>query len=310
MRRAQTLTRGRWLTVVVALAAAVAACDDDEDTKPTTKLPASAAAPGTPEQGSGADADVGATYETLVDRYEQLKSAYAEDKNEDDNLKKLRLRAQQLHAQMVHMRKLVGPGGQMHAPAKGGGKPEMEALRVGAVDEWHRLMSILHKQLGHEAEQTGHEALELRHRQIAEHHRRMALAIGSHKKRANPGGTGAEIYKRACAPCHHDEGEGVLRVFPPLAGSPVVHGPKDRLIRVMLSGIVGPREIGRDEYYGVMPAFDWLSDEGLAKLLTHIRSSWGNDESAVTAKDVAEIRAQHATRQEPYSAADLGLAPE
>jgi mono/diheme cytochrome c family protein len=45
-----------------------------------------------------------------------------------------------------------------------------------------------------------------------------------------------------------------------------------------------------------MPQFGYLSDDDLATLLTYVRSSFGNQASAITPSMVAEARAAHRAR--------------
>lgn len=94
---------------------------------------------------------------------------------------------------------------------------------------------------------------------------------------------GAEIYGAQCASCHQPDGEG-LGAFPPLAGSERAVGEPRALVAFVLAG------------RGQMPTFrDLLDDEELAAVLSHVRSSFGNDAEPVEADLVAEVRAETAS---------------
>lgn len=97
---------------------------------------------------------------------------------------------------------------------------------------------------------------------------------------------GAKLYSQVCAACHQETGQGVIGAFPPLAGSAIVNAEDtENLIRIVLQGYDARTD------YGIMPPFgDQLNDEEVAAILTHERSSWGNDAAPVTADDVAKIR--------------------
>lgn len=107
------------------------------------------------------------------------------------------------------------------------------------------------------------------------------------KKKVN----GATIFANNCASCHQTNGKGVNGVFPPLDGDPVVTAPDPTdHIRVVLYGLQG-KSIDRTKYQGIMQPFgELLSDEEVAAVINHERSSWDNDAPTVTAEDVAEVR--------------------
>jgi alcohol dehydrogenase (quinone), cytochrome c subunit len=102
---------------------------------------------------------------------------------------------------------------------------------------------------------------------------------------------GARIYLDNCAACHRPDGVGYERVFPPLAGNPVVQaGNPQSLISVVLDGSQTPRT-ARTPAQFTMPRFAWrLSDKDVADVVNFIRTSWGNSASPASAADVAKIR--------------------
>ncbi len=97
---------------------------------------------------------------------------------------------------------------------------------------------------------------------------------------------GEKLYAQTCAACHQATGLGLAGAFPPLAGSAIVNDENyDLFIKIILQGYDARSE------YGQMPSFAaQLSDEQIAAIATHERSSWGNDAPAVSAEDVKKIR--------------------
>jgi cytochrome c oxidase subunit 2 len=78
---------------------------------------------------------------------------------------------------------------------------------------------------------------------------------------------GEKIYATNCAGCHQPKGEGLPPVFPALAGSKVVNGPKEGQIHLVLNGKPGT----------AMSAFGpQMSDTDLAAVITFTRNAWGN----------------------------------
>lgn len=104
---------------------------------------------------------------------------------------------------------------------------------------------------------------------------------------------GATLYRTSCSSCHQANGEGVKGAFPPLAGDPVVTDEDPtRHIEIILFGMQG-EAIEGVEYSAAMPPFsEQLSDEEVAAIINHERTSWGNDAPTVTAEDVEKIRTE------------------
>jgi mono/diheme cytochrome c family protein len=102
---------------------------------------------------------------------------------------------------------------------------------------------------------------------------------------------GAALYSVNCAACHQNTGQGLVGAFPPLAGDPVVRAldPTEH-ISTVLNGKQGSM-IGGVHYASPMPAFKGsLSDEDVAAIVNHERTSWGNAAPIVQAADVGRLR--------------------
>jgi cytochrome c553 len=102
---------------------------------------------------------------------------------------------------------------------------------------------------------------------------------------------GAKIYDAQCAQCHGKQGEGVPGAYPALAGSRAVVQPVTaNLVQVVLYGGFAPVTQGNPRPFGMPPYVLQLSDAQTAAVLTHIRSSWGNQAGAVTELEVGAAR--------------------
>jgi mono/diheme cytochrome c family protein len=102
---------------------------------------------------------------------------------------------------------------------------------------------------------------------------------------------GKKVYDQYCLVCHQTDGNGVPNAFPPLAGTEYVNGDTDRLIGIVLNGLTGEIEVNGQVYNGVMVPHNFLSDQEIADVLTFVRSSFGNNSPAITADQVATVRA-------------------
>jgi cytochrome c6 len=96
---------------------------------------------------------------------------------------------------------------------------------------------------------------------------------------------GETIFNNVCIACHQPDGKGIEGIYPPLAGNPLVTlEDPTYIITVILNG------------RGGMPRFDTTyDDEEIASIATFVRQNWENDAPAVTAEQVAEVRASFAS---------------
>jgi mono/diheme cytochrome c family protein len=110
-------------------------------------------------------------------------------------------------------------------------------------------------------------------------------------RQAKPHARGEKLYVDHCAACHGDRGEGVPGAYAPLAGNrAVTMGVPANLVRIVLEGGFAPDTPGHPRPFGMPPFGQTLDNEELAALLTHVRTSWGNQSSAVSALQVNRYR--------------------
>lgn len=92
---------------------------------------------------------------------------------------------------------------------------------------------------------------------------------------------GEKVYMAYCAACHQPTGMGLPGVFPALKGSPVVTGPINDHIDIVLHGRPGT----------AMQAFaKQLSIKQIAGVVTFKRNSWGNDTGDVVQPSSVQAR--------------------
>ncbi len=103
---------------------------------------------------------------------------------------------------------------------------------------------------------------------------------------------GGNLYKTYCMGCHQGEGQGMQGTFPPLAKSDYLMTDKSRAIETVVNGLTGAIEVNGQRYNGVMPPMGHLKDDQIADILSYVRHSWGNEGDAVSAADVAAVRAK------------------
>ncbi len=121
---------------------------------------------------------------------------------------------------------------------------------------------------------------------------------------------GGVVFAGMCQACHQGSGLGIPGQYPPLAGSDWLVKDHQTPIRIVLRGLQGEIVVKGARFNNSMPRFfDRLSDEEIAAVLTHVRSSWGNNAPAVTAAQVDSVRRQTANRQ-PWSSMELSKMRE
>jgi mono/diheme cytochrome c family protein len=87
---------------------------------------------------------------------------------------------------------------------------------------------------------------------------------------------GRDIYINHCSHCHQPEGQGYAQIYPHLAGNPIVMlDDPTPTIEIVLQG------------RGSMPSYiDDLTGEERARVISYIRSAWGNNASIVNTSQV------------------------
>lgn len=121
---------------------------------------------------------------------------------------------------------------------------------------------------------------------------------------------GRQQYLSVCAGCHGNNGEGMQRMAPPLAGSEWVLGDERRLALLVLHGIEGPLEVAGKRYetpniLPVMPSHSTMDDGNITSILIYIRNEWGNEAGGVKRRTVGSLRHTTQGRVQPWTADEL-----
>jgi mono/diheme cytochrome c family protein/glucose/arabinose dehydrogenase len=122
---------------------------------------------------------------------------------------------------------------------------------------------------------------------------------------------GREIYSREgyCGTCHQPDGKGLpASGFPPLAGTNWVKGSEERLIKIVLNGLMGEIEVNGKKFPGQVPMTPYgglLNDKEVAAVATYVRNSFGNQAAPVQPEKVKQVRAATAKKKDFYSPRQL-----
>ncbi|MEL6732386.1 MAG: cytochrome c [Bacteroidota bacterium] len=110
--------------------------------------------------------------------------------------------------------------------------------------------------------------------------------------RANPSGAGQRLYTTHCANCHMDNGQGLRRLIPPLAGADYVNAAGAEMACLIRNGIADTMVVNGVIYSGVMPGNTYLDEVELVAVLNYIKQSWGNSGETVTYPEVKKALSQ------------------
>lgn len=119
---------------------------------------------------------------------------------------------------------------------------------------------------------------------------------------------GQRLYATYCAACHQADGRGAPSLAPTLNGVDWVNGSPERLALIVSQGLHGPIEVKGETWNGVMPPHGALPDfqgQGLADVLSYLRSAWSNASGPVTKAQLQSTLEAHATRAAPWTAEEL-----
>jgi mono/diheme cytochrome c family protein len=118
-----------------------------------------------------------------------------------------------------------------------------------------------------------------------------ALLLCAWATAAHADDVGQKLYARHCLSCHQADGYGVPNMQPAITGGAWVQGDASALALFVLTGGFDSAQRKESDSHNVMPAFEQLSDDDLAAILTFIRGRFGKGASPVNAATVAAARA-------------------
>jgi len=100
---------------------------------------------------------------------------------------------------------------------------------------------------------------------------------------------GKEVYVDMCMSCHMANGEGKLKVYPPLAKSDYLMEKREASIRAIKYGLRGKIVVNGITYKKMMSRLGLLDDE-VADVMNYITTSWGNENSKmITIEEVESV---------------------
>lgn len=96
---------------------------------------------------------------------------------------------------------------------------------------------------------------------------------------------GQELYRQKCGNCHGQEGEGFLRVYPPIRNSRFLGPELHRLPCLMRYGISGELQVGTLTFNQNMPGDPRLSGVEMTRIIDYMLHQWGHPERELLVED-------------------------
>ena len=100
---------------------------------------------------------------------------------------------------------------------------------------------------------------------------------------------GKEVYTDMCISCHMANGEGIPRIYPPLAKADYLMEKREASISAIKYGLKGKIVVNGITYKNMMSRLGLLDDE-VADVMNYITNSWGNKNSKmITIEEVKAV---------------------
>jgi mono/diheme cytochrome c family protein len=100
---------------------------------------------------------------------------------------------------------------------------------------------------------------------------------------------GQVLYEKHCSNCHQKNGQGLGRLYPPLALSDFLKNNVDKSMCIMKYGIQGEITVNGQSYNKTMPAIPSLTELEIAEIATYVGNSWGHEHGLIDVTKTAKI---------------------
>lgn len=104
--------------------------------------------------------------------------------------------------------------------------------------------------------------------------------------------SGQQVYQQHCKNCHGDDGQGLVKLYPPLTDTTYLKNNRNKLVCFIKYGMNDTITINGVEFSEKMPAESHLANIDIAAVVTYITNSFGNKQGIYDVKDAeADLKA-------------------
>jgi len=96
--------------------------------------------------------------------------------------------------------------------------------------------------------------------------------------------TGEQLYLANCAKCHGREGEGFLKLYPPILNSHYLKDNVSELPCIIRNGMRGEIIVDDVTFNQIMPAIQQLSPEQMTNLIGFMQQQWDHPKTDISVK--------------------------
>jgi len=100
---------------------------------------------------------------------------------------------------------------------------------------------------------------------------------------------GEQLYVKHCSNCHHKDGAGLGRVYPPLNTSDFMDNHFEEVICLIRFGKSGELFVNGRQFNQPMRGIPALSDLEIAEIATYIYNTWDHKRGLLEVKDISKI---------------------
>jgi mono/diheme cytochrome c family protein len=100
---------------------------------------------------------------------------------------------------------------------------------------------------------------------------------------------GQVLYEKHCSNCHQKNGQGLGRLYPPLASSDFLQNNFEKSLCLIRYGMEGEITVNGKSYNKRMPTIPSLTDLEIAEIATYISNSWGHEQGLIDVAKSAKI---------------------
>ncbi|MFY0688751.1 MAG: cytochrome c [Cyclobacteriaceae bacterium] len=100
---------------------------------------------------------------------------------------------------------------------------------------------------------------------------------------------GKQLYQTHCSNCHQTNGQGLAKLYPPLAKSDYLMEDLQRSACIIKFGMEGMIKVNGTTFQSLMPGVNHLSNLEIAEILTYISNNWGNENGMISVQETSKF---------------------